>query len=75
VDTGEDKILTKRELQVLTLVCRGFTNEEISKALRIGLSTARNYVVSIMDKLRARNRTHAAVIAIKRKLVDIPDIG
>jgi len=74
VDTGKGRILTRRELQVLTLVCRGFTNEEISKALRIGLSTVRNYVASIMDKLEARNRTHAAMIAIKKKLVDIPDI-
>ncbi len=61
--------LSRRELEVLQDVVKGLTSREI--AMRIGLSeyTVRNHVNSILSKLQVRDRTEAAVLAIREGLV------
>jgi DNA-binding NarL/FixJ family response regulator len=61
--------LTARELDVLTLVVDGRTNDEIGNGLRIGPGTARNYVSSLLMKLDAQNRVQAAVRAVREGIV------
>jgi ATP/maltotriose-dependent transcriptional regulator MalT len=53
--------LTRRERQVAGLLCQGFTNAEIARALWIEESTAKVHVQHILRKLRARSRTEAAI--------------
>jgi DNA-binding NarL/FixJ family response regulator len=60
---GEIKDLTLRELDVLRLMATGATNQEIGQALGISHETTRKHVARIIDKLGARNRTHAAIIS------------
>ena len=58
--TGESATLTAREQQVLALVERGFSNKEIAAHLNIGLTTVKNHVHHILEKLHVRRRGAAA---------------
>jgi DNA-binding CsgD family transcriptional regulator len=60
---GEIKDLTARELDVLRLMASGATNQEIGQVLGISHETTRKHVTRIIDKLGARNRTHASIIS------------
>lgn len=53
--------LTDRELEVLALLGRGLTNQEIGRELFLGVETVRTYVRSILRKLGVANRTQAAL--------------
>jgi two-component system NarL family response regulator len=65
--------LSQRELEVLVLVAQGMTNKEIAKRLFISDKTARNHVVSCLLKLGASDRTEAAVTAISRGFIRLPE--
>lgn len=66
----EPDILTPRENDVLLLLVEGCTNKEIAKALIISDDTAKKHVQNIIGKLRASDRTQAAVYAVRAGLVD-----
>ena len=61
-------LLTRREFEVLQLVCDGLTNQQIGQRLNIAGSTARGHVQTIMEKLDVSGRTAAAAEAIRRQL-------
>ncbi|MGG7451945.1 response regulator [Plantibacter auratus] len=61
--------LTERECEVLGLVGRGLTNEEIGGALFLSPLTAKTHVSRIMSKLAARDRVRLVVIAYETGLV------
>lgn len=48
--------LTNRELQVAILICRGFNNEEIGKALNIKHGTVKTYLRNIYRRVRVKNK-------------------
>lgn len=62
--------LTERDLEILTEVGKGLTNEEIGKALYLSPETARTYVSRLMTKLDARDRAQLVVLAHRAGLVD-----
>ncbi len=62
--------LTGREVEVLQLLARGFTNADIAAHLHLSEGTVRNHVSSIFAKLDVSDRTQAAVIAIQHGLGD-----
>ncbi len=66
---GTTSDLTKREKEVATLLCDGFSNAEIAKALWIEESTAKVHVQHILRKLGARSRTEAAMRAADQGLL------
>lgn len=61
--------LTQREREVVTLVGRGMSNDEIGAALFLSPATARTHVSNAMGKLRARDRAQLVVIAYETGLV------
>lgn len=61
--------LTERELEVLALIVDGLNNMEIAKKLFITRATAKAHVHSILQKLYVKDRTKAAVCAMKEGLV------
>ena len=63
--------LTKRELEVLSLIKKGLTNNQIGKQLFIVERTVKFHVTSILSKLHANTRTEAVDIALKRGFLSI----
>jgi DNA-binding NarL/FixJ family response regulator len=57
--------LTWREIEILRLVARGYSNREIAKALTIAEGTVKNYISSILWKLGVRDRTRAVLKALE----------
>lgn len=55
--------LSKREEDILRLVAEGQSNKEVGLALDLQEKTVKHYMTSILQKLHARNRVEAAVIA------------
>lgn len=69
-DTTLSSDLSERELDVLRLLARGYTNAEIASTLFLTQGTVRNYVSSILAKLGVEDRTQAAIMAVRHGLVD-----
>jgi NarL family two-component system response regulator LiaR len=65
--------LTPREREVLTLMTRGFSNNDIARQLIVSRSTVKFYVSSILAKLHVTSRVEAVALAIERHLVTRPD--
>jgi NarL family two-component system response regulator LiaR len=63
--------LTERELGVLKLVAKGYSNEEIAETLVVSERTARGHVSSILNKLHLANRTQAALYALREGLASL----
>ena len=55
--------LSKREADILRRVARGLSNREVADALNLQEKTVKHYMTSILEKLQARNRVEAALIA------------
>ena len=69
--------LTPREVEVLSLVARGFGNKEIGDVLGTAAGTVKAHVQSILGKLGAKDRTHAVTIALRRGIIHLhsPDMA
>lgn len=63
--------LTKRELQVLTLVADGLPNREVANRLHISENTVKNHMRSVHEKLGVRTRTEAVVKAAREGLLGL----
>lgn len=68
--------LTAREVEVLSLIARGFGNKEAASELGTAPGTVKAHVQSILSKLGANDRTHAVTIAIRRGIIHLhsPDM-
>jgi DNA-binding NarL/FixJ family response regulator len=69
-DAPKDFGLTAREIDVLHRLAEGLTNKEIGADLTIAEDTVKKHVQSIIAKLRAADRTQAAIIAYRSGLLD-----
>ena len=61
--------LTKREEEILSFVVKGATNKEIAEGLLVSEQTVRNRLSGIFKKLGVRNRTEAALCAVREGLL------
>ncbi len=61
--------LTPREVEVWRLVATGLDNKQIASTMEISVSTVKNYISSIFDKLGARDRAQAVIAAYESGLV------
>ncbi|WP_153723376.1 response regulator transcription factor [Sporosarcina cascadiensis] len=62
--------LTDRELEVLLLLAKGKSNQEIADELFIALKTVKTHVSNILSKLEVQDRTQAVIYAFQKKLAD-----
>jgi DNA-binding NarL/FixJ family response regulator len=63
--------LTKREKEVLELICKGYSNQQISEELFISQRTVERHRSSLLYKTDSKNSVSLVVFAIKNKLVKI----
>ncbi len=61
-----DEPLNERQREVLRLVAEGLSNREIAGRSHLSEYTVKGYVEEILERLGARNRVHAAILATKR---------
>ncbi|GAB3154842.1 response regulator [Microbispora hainanensis] len=61
--------LTERETEVLTLVGRGLSNDEIATRLTISIKTVKTHIGNLLSKLQARDRAHLVIAAYESNLV------
>lgn len=62
--------LTDRELEVLLLLAKGKSNQEIADELFIALKTVKTHVSNLLAKLEVQDRTQAVIYAFQNKLTD-----
>ena len=65
-----DDALTPAEVRVLRLIAEGNANKEIAAQLSTSEDTVKGQVRNILSKLRAKDRTHAAMIGLKRGIIE-----
>jgi len=63
--------LSNRELDILNLMVQGISNGGIAQTLGLSQQTVKNHVTSILRKMKAKNRTQAALLAFKRNLAQV----
>ena len=67
----QQKILSDREIEVMSLIVQGFINKEIADKLNIGLSTVVTHRKNIMDKLGFKSVSALTIYAVTHGYVDI----
>jgi DNA-binding NarL/FixJ family response regulator len=65
-----DDALTPAEIRVLRLISEGNANKEIAERLTVSEETVKGQVRNILSKLGANDRTHAAMIGLKRGIIE-----
>jgi len=70
---AELSTLTERELQVLRLVARGMSNDEIARAMFLGRATVKTYLNRLLSKLHLHGRVQAVVLAYETGLIQPGD--
>jgi len=66
-----DDPLTPAEIRVLRSIAEGNANKEIAAQLELSIETVNGQVRNILSKLRAKDRTHAAMIGLKRGIIEM----
>ncbi len=71
-DTSEDdRVITKREEEVLQLIADGCSTPEVAEQLFISQKTVKNHLAAIYQKLDARDRTQAVVRAVRMGIISL----
>lgn len=70
--TPENKILlTRREKEILDLICKGYSNQQISDKLIISQRTVERHRANLLTKTESRNSISLVVFAIKNRMISI----
>ena len=68
-ETDDDRLITKREEEVLQLIADGCSTPEVAQQLFISQKTVKNHLAAIYQKLDARDRTQAVVRAVRMGII------
>ena len=68
---ASDDALTPAEVRVLRLIAEGNANKEIAGQLSVSEDTVKGQVRNILSKLGAKDRAHAAMIGVKRGIIEV----
>jgi DNA-binding NarL/FixJ family response regulator len=69
VRTGGNQALTAREIDVLLLVARGASNQDVAETLHISKATVKSHMIQICNKLGVSDRTAAVTTALERGII------
>ncbi|MBL7564789.1 nitrate respiration regulation response regulator NreC [Staphylococcus saccharolyticus] len=64
------KVLSKRELEILPLIAKGYGNKEIAEKLFVSVKTVEAHKTHIMNKLNLKSKPELVEYALKKKLLD-----
>jgi len=67
----EERVITKREEEVLQLIANGCSTPEVAERLFISQKTVKNHLASIYQKLEARDRTQAVLQAVRMGIIHL----
>lgn len=65
----EQPVLSNREREILKLIAKGYSNQEIAKELYLSLGTVKSYVRMVLNKLSVDDRVQAAALAVREGLI------
>ncbi|HEX7131921.1 MAG TPA: response regulator transcription factor [Iamia sp.] len=71
LDEPDDRVVTKREEEVLQLIADGCSTGEVAERLYISQKTVKNHLASIYQKLDARDRTQAVLQAVRMGIIHL----
>ncbi|UBH12730.1 response regulator transcription factor [Macrococcus armenti] len=63
-------MLTEREKEILLLIAKGYSNQEIADASHITIKTVKTHVSNILSKLEVQDRTQAVIYAFQHDLIE-----
>ena len=63
------EMLTEREMEILLLIAKGYSNQEIASASHITFKTVKTHVSNILSKLEVQDRTQAVIYAFQHNLI------
>lgn len=69
-DKKVDEILSKREIEILTLICKEYSNSEIAEKLFLSVSTVETHRKNLIAKLGVNNTVGLVKFALKNKLIE-----
>jgi NarL family two-component system response regulator LiaR len=72
--TISPEVLTERELDVLRLLTRGLSNQDIADDLQISIKTVKVHIANIFSKLGTSTRIQAALYALRHNLVPLDEL-
>ncbi|GAB4305690.1 MAG: response regulator transcription factor [Marinilabiliales bacterium] len=64
------KLLTRREMEILKYICKGFSNKEIAELLCLSKRTIDKHRENILDKTNSKNTANLIMYAVRNKLID-----
>ncbi|TDM00747.1 response regulator transcription factor [Macrococcus carouselicus] len=64
------EMLTQREMEILLLIAKGMSNQEIADVSHITIKTVKTHVSNILSKLEVQDRTQAVIYAFKHHLIE-----
>lgn len=64
------ELLSKRELEILPLIAKGYGNKEIAEKLFISVKTVEAHKAKIMEKLNLKSRPELVEYALRKKMLD-----
>lgn len=68
---GRNERLTAREMDVLSCIAKGFSNQDIAQALFVSEKTVKNHLTNIFRKLNVNDRTQALIYVLKHKMLSL----
>jgi two-component system, NarL family, response regulator NreC len=69
-DRKVDEILSKREIEVLTLICKEYSNSEIAEKLFLSVSTVETHRKNLIAKLGVNNTVGLVKFALRNNLIE-----
>ena len=70
----ERQVLTRREIEVMSLIVQGYINKEVADKLHIGLSTVVTHRKNIMEKLGLKSLSALTIYAVTHGYVDVDKV-
>jgi DNA-binding NarL/FixJ family response regulator len=73
--TQQQKVLSKREREIMELLSQGLTGEQVAERLFLSPETIKTHIRNAMNKLEANTRVHAIAIALREGFISPPTAG